>query len=255
LRGAQRRGNPKELRLLQLKLRNGIKKGNNMTKSIILLSGGLDSLVSLGLAKQEYKIDLALTFDYGQKSAPEEITASKKICDYYQITHKVIKLDWLKEITKTALVSDKEIPVTDLTDLLSDDFVEQSAASVWVPNRNGALLNIAACFADSYDYDYIIFGANKEEGTTFPDNTQEFIDRINASFEYSTLKKPMVVAPLINLHKNDIVKSAIDKGIPLELTRSCYSKGEKHCGVCESCVRLKRALEENNCDEVIGKLF
>jgi len=226
-----------------------------MTKSIILLSGGLDSLASLGLAKEEYNIDLALTFDYGQKSAPIEISASKKICEYYKIKHKVIKLDWLKEITQTALVGENEIPVTSLANLLSDDFTQESAAAVWVPNRNGAFLNIAASYADSYDYDYIIFGANKEEGTTFPDNTQEFIEKINAAFEYSTLKKPKVYAPLINLCKNDIVKAAIEHKIPLELTRSCYSSKEKHCGECESCVRLKRALKENNCDELIKVLF
>lgn len=226
-----------------------------MTKSIILLSGGLDSLVSLGLAKEEYNIQLALTFDYGQKSLEKEIQASKKICEYYVIEHKVIKLDWLKEITQTSLVSEKEVPLTTLEDLSSDEFVEKSAASVWVPNRNGAFLNIAAAFADSYDYDYIIFGANKEEGTTFPDNTQEFIDKINAAFEYSTQKHPKAYAPLINLSKNDIVKSAMEHTIPLNLTRSCYSINEKHCGVCESCVRLKRALTENNCDDVIKVLF
>lgn len=224
-------------------------------KSIILLSGGLDSFVSLALACEEYNINLALTFDYGQKSAEQEILASEKICKHYNIEHKVIELDWLKEITQTALVSEKEIPLTQLNDLYSDEFVNKSAVSVWVPNRNGAFLNIAACFADSFGYDYIIFGANKEEGQTFPDNTQEFIDRINESFEYSTQKKPKVYAPLINLCKNDIVKAAIEHGVPLELTRSCYSTKEKHCGVCESCIRLKRALDENNCEEIIKVLF
>lgn len=227
----------------------------NRIKSIILLSGGLDSLVSLALGKEEYNIDLALTFDYGQKSAPMEILASEKICKHFKIKHKVIKLDWLKEITQTSLVSEKEIPKTSLSDLSSDDFINKSAASVWVPNRNGAFLNIAASFADSYQYDYIIFGANKEEGTTFPDNTQEFIDRINASFEYSTQKQPKAYSPLINLNKNDIVKIAIEHNVPLELTRSCYSTNEKHCGICESCVRLKRALEENNSNEIIRVLF
>jgi len=226
-----------------------------MTKSIILLSGGLDSFVSLALSKEEYNVELALTFDYGQKSVQKEIEASKNICEFYQVEHKVIKLDWLKEITQTALVSEKEIPVTDLTDLLSDDFVENSAASVWVPNRNGAFLNIAAAYADSYDFDYIIFGANKEEGTTFPDNTQEFIDRINLAFEYSTQKHPKAYAPLINLSKNDIVKKAVEQCVPLEMTRSCYSTKDSHCGVCESCVRLKRALTENKCEDVIKKLF
>jgi 7-cyano-7-deazaguanine synthase len=226
-----------------------------MNKSIILLSGGLDSFVSLALTKDEYNVNKALTFDYGQKSAPIEISASKKICEFYNIEHKVIKLDWLKEITQTALVSEKEIPLTSLKDLSSDEFVNKSAVSVWVPNRNGAFLNIAAAFADSYDYDYIIFGANKEEGTTFPDNTQEFIDKINESFRFSTQKQPKVFAPLINSDKNDIVKKALKLGVPLEFTRSCYSSKAKHCGICESCVRLKRALEENNCKEIIEKIF
>lgn len=226
-----------------------------MTKSIVLLSGGLDSLVSLGVAKDEFNIELALTFDYGQKSAEQEIAASKKICEYYKIEHKVITLDWLKEITQTALVSEEDIPVTTEVDLASQKFVEKSAAAVWVPNRNGVFLNIAAAFADSFGYDYIIFGANREEGQTFPDNTPEFINRINKEFEFSTLKKPNAYAPLINLTKNDIVKSAIMHSVPIELTRSCYSSEGKHCGVCESCVRLKRALESNRCDKIIEELF
>lgn len=228
---------------------------NEGQTAVILLSGGLDSLVSLGLAGAEYSVELALTFDYGQKSALYEIEASKKICEHYKIKHQVIRLDWLKEITQTSLVSGEEVPKPTLDDLASDDFVNKSARAVWVPNRNGLFLNIAASFADSFGYDYIIFGGNLEEGQTFPDNTQEFIDKINKSFEFSTQKHPKVVAPLIKLSKDDIVKTAVEKGVPLELTRSCYLNGEKHCGVCESCVRLKRALEANDCERLIKLLF
>lgn len=221
-----------------------------MTKSIILLSGGLDSLVSLGLTKKELNVVLALTFDYGQKSSASEIKASEKICDYYKIEHKVIKLDFLKEITKTSLVADNDVPSgKDLED------ENQSAKSVWVPNRNGLFLNIAGCYADSYGFENIIIGANKEEAQTFPDNTKEFIDSVNTEFEYSSLVKPKVVAPLINYNKNDIVMLALSKNIPLELTMSCYNSGGKHCGECESCVRLKHALEVNNAKEYINKLF
>ena len=221
-----------------------------MTKSIVLLSGGLDSLVSFGLKRNELNVSLALTFDYGQKSAQQEIDASKKICEYYGIEHVVIKLDWLKNITQTSLVSDDKIPTGDA---LND--VNQSMKSVWVPNRNGLFLNIAGSFADSYGYDYILIGANKEEAQTFSDNTQEFIDAINKEFEYSTQNAPKVVAPLINYIKNDIVMLALDSGIPLELTRSCYQGGAKHCGICESCVRLKNSLLANNDQKYIKVLF
>lgn len=219
-----------------------------MSKGIILLSGGLDSLVSLGLGMEKYGISLALTFDYGQKALEQEISTSKNICDYYKIEHKIIKLDWLKNVTHTALVEDKELPE-------GIDNPEDSAKSVWVPNRNGLFLNIAGSFADGNDYDYIIIGANKEEGQTFPDNTQEFIDRVNAEFEFSTQKHPKVVAPLINYDKNDIVKQAIEHNIPLEFVRSCYSDGKKHCGKCESCTRLKNALIANGDTHYIKELF
>jgi len=221
-----------------------------MAKSLILLSGGLDSLVSLGLAKDEYNVELALTFDYGQKSARTEIEASNKICNFYGIYHKVINLDFMKEITHTALVSDEEVPTGDG---LVDEV--ESAKKVWVPNRNGLFLNIAGSFADGENYDYIIIGANFEEAQTFPDNTKDFIDRVNAEFEFSTRKQPKVIAPLINFTKNDIVKVAVEKNIPLELVHSCYQLEGVHCGVCESCTRLKNALLYNNSIELINKLF
>lgn len=220
----------------------------NNKKSVILLSGGLDSLVALGAYKEEYGIEFAITFDYGQKSVKHEIEASVNICNYYKIKHKIIKLDWLKEITNTSLVSDKNIPTDNLG-------TKQSAESVWVPNRNGLFLNIAASFADSYGFNYIIFGANKDEGQTFSDNTEEFREKISNVFEYSTLQKPQVVAPLINKSKDDIVKIAVEKHIPLEFLRSCYASEDLHCGKCESCLHLKRALINNNAYNYINILF
>lgn len=217
-----------------------------MNRGIILLSGGLDSLVSLGIAKEKYNITLAITFDYGQKSAKAEIEASKAICDFYKIEHKIIKLDWLKEITHTSIVTEEKLP---------QGINEKSAKAVWVPNRNGLFLNIAGAFADGENYDYIIIGANIEEAKTFPDNTKEFIDKINSEFEYSTMKHPKVIAPLINMNKNDIVKLALDNDIPLQYTRSCYDNAEKHCGKCESCTRLKNALLANNDKIYIKELF
>ncbi len=214
-------------------------------KAIVLLSGGLDSLVSLDIARDDIDVSFAITFDYGQKSLLREIQASKKICEFYNIKHEVIKLGWLKDITSTSLVSDKEIP----------QGIQSSSNSVWVPNRNGLFLNIAACFCDSYGYDAIIIGANKEEGQTFPDNSKEFIDKINEEFKYSTKKQPSVIAPLINLDKNDIVKQAILRSVPLEFIHSCYNGNDKNCGHCESCTRLKNALIANNDKKYIGILF
>lgn len=212
-------------------------------KSIILLSGGLDSLACLAMTREKYNCELAITFDYGQKALDKEIEASKKICEFYNVEHKIIKLDFLKEITQTALVSDKEVPQ------------DYDMKAVWVPNRNGLFLNIAGSFADSYGYNYIIIGANKEEGQTFPDNTLEFAKRVEAEFEYSTLIQPKILILLIDMDKEEIVKKVIELNAPLELVHSCYLGGEKNCGKCESCLHLIEALKKNNAEDFIKKLF
>lgn len=218
--------------------------------AVILLSGGLDSLVALGFvqSKTPYDIKMAITFDYGQKACLNEIESSKKICEYYNIEHKVIKLDWLKEITKTSLVSDLRIPISGFA-------TKESAESVWVPNRNALFLNIAASFCDSFGYKYIIYGANKEEGATFPDNTEKFRKEITELFKTSTLVKPTVVAPLINYTKDDIVRIGAELSVPFEYVWSCYTSGEVHCGKCESCNYLKKALKANHLESHISKLF
>lgn len=225
-------------------------------KSVILLSGGLDSVVSLAYTKDEYNIVLALTFDYGQRAAAQEIAASSEISRYYKIEHKVVNLSWLAEITDTSLVNINEnLPMLEITELDKAELTEKSAQKVWVPNRNGLFVNIAASFADSFGYSHIIFGANKEEAATFPDNSAEFIKRTNKTLEYSTQIKPELLAPLINCIKKDIIKIGIEKRIPFNLIRSCYTNASKHCGKCESCLRLKRALSEAADKEIYKLIF
>ena len=79
--------------------------------------------------------------------------------------------------------------------------------------------------------------------------------KINSVFEYSTLAKPRVIAPLINLHKDDIVKLALERDVPLEFVRSCYNNAKKNCGKCESCKSLKTALKNNNQTKLVESLF
>lgn len=232
-----------------------MKRMNVVNKSIILLSGGLDSVVSLAYLKDEYNVSFALTFDYGQKAFEKEAQAAKNICSYYGIEHKVIKLDWLSEITRTSLVSEENIPELPIEDLDKIELAEDTAKAVWVPNRNGLFVNIAACFADSYGFNHIIIGANKEEAATFKDNGIEFINAVNSSFANSVNQPVNLIAPLIDFDKNKIVEIAIEKNVPFEFIRSCYRSMEKHCGVCESCNRLKRALIANNRQDLINSLF
>ncbi len=199
--------------------------------AIILLSGGLDSYVSLDMAQKKYDIKLALTFDYGQKPFREEFSAAGKIARHYNIKHKKITLPFLKEI---------------------------KGESIWVPNRNGLFLNIAGCFCDAFNYDAIIFGANLEEAQNFPDNTKAYIKKTQAALEYSTRIRPKVVAPLINKTKLDTIRYAFEHGLDFKFIKSCYENGaaggKKHCGKCPSCLLIKAAVEKLGKMELLEKL-
>ncbi|AFV24820.1 exsB protein [Methanolobus psychrophilus R15] len=216
--------------------------------SIALLSSGLDSVTAVSLAREHTDVKLALVFDYGQRSAKREIECSKKICEHFGIALQVIDLGWLAAITKTSLVNtDSDVPAMSLEKIAGDadpSITIESAKSVWVPNRNGVLINIAASFAESMGYENVIVGFNREEAVTFPDNSSDFIGAINGSLLYSTLNGVKVLAPLIGLDKKSIVLKAMEARAPLEYSWSCYHGGDLPCGVCESCVRRKRAFDE-----------
>lgn len=223
--------------------------------AIILLSGGLDSVVSLALVKEICSDILALTFNYGQKSFEAEKNASAKIAQFYKIEHKIIELPWLGEISTSSLNTSAEVPTVEMENLDNEEITSDSSNSVWVPNRNGLFVNIAATYAEALNYNSVVIGANLEEAQTFKDNTKEFVNAINKSFENSLNKTVMLVAPLIDSTKEEIVKMGIELNIPFDLLHSCYISTKHHCGKCESCMRLKRALEKNGADNIIKKIF
>lgn len=226
-----------------------------MNNAIILLSGGLDSVVSLAIAKRQYNEIFSLTFNYGQKSFSAEKIAAQKIAEYYNIKNEVITLDWLSKISTSSLNTTDNVPQINSKDLDNLEIAENTAKAVWVPNRNALFVNIAACYAEAKNYNTIILGANKEEGETFKDNSVEFINAINNSLKNSVNQTIKLNAPLIEMTKEDIVNQGIKLNVPFDLIYSCYNSEKKHCGKCESCQRLKRALKLNNREDIINKIF
>ncbi|MDQ7094009.1 7-cyano-7-deazaguanine synthase QueC [Desulfosporosinus sp. PR] len=226
--------------------------------AIVLLSGGLDSAVSLALYLETSSIDLALTFDYGQRARAKEIAASRQIAQHYGIPHRVVSLPFLQEQTHSALVNHShELPLPEYEKL--DDVAGEARATaqqVWVPNRNGLFLNIAAVFAENMgEATTLITGFNREEAATFPDNSQEFMTALNRCFNYSTQNEVTVASPTARLDKAEIVREGLRLALPLEKIWSCYASGEQLCGQCESCLRLKRALLLNEAQELVDILF
>lgn len=222
------------------------------TKAVILLSAGLDSGVALSAAVKQYEVVLALTFDYGQRAAAKELSAAKKIAAFYGVPQRAIKLDWFKKIIDTALVN-KHKKLPELNKI--SDGNSRTAQAVWVPNRNGLFLNIAAAFAESLQAEAIITGFNREEARTFPDNSLAFCREADKFFAFSTLNKVKVKNYFYKQDKPEIVGVALKNKFPLELIWSCYAGGRRFCGKCESCLRLKNALLKNGLLEIYTKKY
>lgn len=211
--------------------------------AIALLSGGLDSTVALAKASKQYKIVLAINFDYCQRSARREGESARKIAKLYKIPYKNIKLPWLAKVTNTALVNKtKKLPLLATEKLDNKKATTQSAKLVWVPNRNGVFINIAGSYAESMGAKVIITGFNKEEAQTFPDNSVAYMSAANKSLTFSTLAGVKVESPTANLTKVGIVKLGLKLGVPFGFMWSCYEGGKKQCGKCESCKRSLRAF-------------
>ena len=211
-----------------------------------MLSSGLDSVTSLAIAQRETDVRLALIFDYGQRAAAREIEYSRKVAEKYGVEHKVISLPWLKDITTTSLVSKEmdvpEVSIQDIAEESDPEITRESAKKVWVPNRNGVMINIAASFAESLVWQYVIVGFNNEEAVTFPDNSIAYLDSLDKCLGYSTLNGVKMMAPVAGLDKQGIILKALETEAPLEWSWSCYHGEEVPCGVCESCIRRMRAF-------------
>ena len=90
----------------------------------------------------------------------------------------------------------------------------------------------------------MITGFNKEEGTTFPDNTPEFLENLDESFSYSTATKVKTLCYTTDLNKTEIVRLGKEVGVNFDLIWSCYFTAAEPCGECESCLRFERAKSE-----------
>lgn len=213
-------------------------------------------MASLHWARLESDVLYGLTFDYGQKAAKNEVEAAGKICRHYDMQHKVIELPWFSQMKRSALTNDSvPLPQLEMADLGDMALTQQSAQTVWIPNRNGVFLNIAAAFAEDMLVNWVVVGFNKEEAQTFPDNSLEFVETANRFFEFSTNKKVKVVSPMSHKTKVDIVRWCLKEKVDLSNLWSCYQSGTKMCGKCESCMRLKRGLTESGEYSLMESLF
>jgi 7-cyano-7-deazaguanine synthase len=199
----------------------------------------------LAKARAKLNVRLALTFDYGQRAAAREVERAGLLAAHFGVAHEVVRLPWFAKFTHTALLGRGEVPVGREVGIDDRARSEKTAERVWVPNRNGVFLNIAAGFAEGLGAGLVIPGFNREEAQTFPDNSEEYLRALDEAFKFSTGERVKTHCFSTGMDKTQIVADADNAGVPLFLLWPCYFSGEEWCGECESCQRFKRALEAN----------
>ncbi len=206
-----------------------------MKKAVVILSGGMDSTTAAYIAKDRGYDIVALHFDYRQRTQKRERKAFEEICDALGVSQRyVIDLPFFETIGASALTDRAiEVPTGGL---------EEGVPVTYVPFRNGIFLSIAAAVAEKEGAEALFIGVVEEDSSGYPDCREEFIAAMERALNLGTKEETeiKIETPLVHLKKEDIVKTARDYGVPLELTWSCYSDEEEACGVCDSCrLRLK----------------
>lgn len=214
------------------------------TSAVVLLSAGLDSTFNLLKTLEQFQVALALTFDYGQRAAAKEVECAAKIAKHFKVPHKVVELPWFKDFAGTTLINrNSDVPSGAAVKIDDLERSKETAKAVWVPNRNGIFLNIAAGFAEGLGAKFVIPGFNLEEARTFPDNSEAYLKALDGSFAFSTQNRVHTHCYSTHLDKSQIVKEGRRLNMPFDLLWPCYQGLEKWCGTCESCQRFKRAME------------
>lgn len=209
-----------------------------MSKAIVVLSGGLDSCVTLGYALEENDEVAALHINYGQRTEKRELKAFNDICDYYKIEkRKICNIEYLKDIGGSSLTDDMiEIEIGDV----EKDYIPNS----YVPFRNTHILSIAVSWAEVEKFDYIYIGAVYEDSSGYPDTRPEYFKKFNELIKLgSSIQNIQIKTPIINMKKSEIVKKGLELNSPLELSWSCYVSNDRACGKCDSCLLRLRGFE------------
>ena len=213
-----------------------------MSKALVLLSGGLDSSTTLGIANEENDEIFALTFKYGQKH-DKEIQCAKELADYYSVKEHIVIDAQLEKIAKSSLINDDDIPISD------EEEIGDTIPTTYVPARNIIFLSYALSYAESIDAGKIYIGATAVDYSGYPDCRPDFFKAFNKMAKKGTKrgiqgKKIDIKTPLIDKSKSEIIKKGDELSVPFQKTWSCYQGGIKACGKCDSCkLRLKGFME------------
>jgi 7-cyano-7-deazaguanine synthase len=214
-------------------------------KAIVLLSGGLDSMVSAAIARERGFEVLALTVDYNQRHRIE-IEAARRIASSLADRHVVLPLD-LRAFGGSALTSDTAVP---------KEGVQPAIPITYVPARNLIFLSLALAFAEAEGARDLFIGVNALDYSGYPDCRPEFVEGFEHLARIATKagtegRDFTIHAPLQHMSKADIAREAARLGLDAALSHSCYDPlpDGSHCGLCDACrLRSKGFVEAGIAD-------
>lgn len=226
-----------------------------MSKSVILLSGGLDSCTVLAMAMNgPFPPVYALSVFYGQRH-DRELKSAASIAEHYGVHHRILDFSSMSSIIAiaTALVNKDE----KLAEKRSIDEMSKSIPRSYVPGRNTLMLGAAQSVAEAIGAKRIFVGFNAVDYSGYPDCRPNFVSNWNNLAHYATKAgvegNPILVdAPIISLSKVDIVRRGLALNAPYQLSWSCYSGGVLPCGRCDSCIIRYSAFREVGVLDPVG---
>jgi 7-cyano-7-deazaguanine synthase len=212
-----------------------------MKRAVVLLSGGIDSTTTLAVAIAEGYEAYALSFDYGQRHQIE-VEAARRVADSLGAKdHRMAKID-LRIFGGSALTDNVDVPKQ-----RSETEIARGIPVTYVPARNSIFLSYALAWAEVIAASDIFLGVNAIDYSGYPDCRPEFIEAFETMANLGTKagvegKRFQIHTPLIKFSKAEIIREAVELGVDLSLTHSCYdpAPGGLACGECDSCLlRLK----------------
>lgn len=206
-----------------------------MKDSVIIVSGGMDSITMLYEFKDQ--IALGVSFNYGSNHNNREIPFAEMHCKRLGIPHITIDLGFMPQYFKSSLLEGADaIP--------EGNYDEENMKSTVVPFRNGIMLSIAIGIAESNHLKHVLMANHGGDHTIYPDCRPAFVDAMSAAAQAGTFEDVTIEAPYTNITKADIARHGKQLGIDYSETWSCYKGGEVHCGQCGTCRERQEALRE-----------
>jgi 7-cyano-7-deazaguanine synthase len=208
------------------------------SRAVVLLSGGMDSSVCAGLAARDDNA-AALHISYGQRTEQRERDSFERICDRLGIDERMIVRNEAFRLIGGSALTDRSIPVPE------SHAIGRDIPVTYVPFRNAHFLSVAVSWAEVLGASKIYIGAVEQDSSGYPDCRPAYYDAFNQVIRTGTREGRIeVVTPLIAMRKGEIVRLGLELGAPFDLTWSCYSREDRACGVCDSCVLRLRAFHE-----------